>query len=124
MTMTSPDGCTSTFSATVDLIENNVTGRPGFTLSTGTSDTIEDLDWTVYPNPASAETYVEWQAGQAGAYQLQLMDLNGKVIRTLSGKTAQGRHSELLQTADLVPGIYMLRLQTDQGVGVRRLIRQ
>ncbi|MCB0607049.1 MAG: PKD domain-containing protein [Lewinellaceae bacterium] len=124
MTMTSPDGCTSTFSATVDLIENNVTGRPGFTLSTGTSDTIEDLDWTVYPNPASAETYVEWQAGQAGAYQLQLMDLNGKVIRTLSGKTAQGPHSELLQTADLVPGIYMLRLQTDQGVGVRRLIRQ
>lgn len=124
LTITGPDGCTNTFSATIDLIENNIIGRPDFALATASEEPAETLDWKVYPNPAREETRVEWTSGKGGAFTLQLLDLNGKIIWTHRDHAPKGAHSERVDTGQLIPGIYLLRIQTEDGVGVRRFVRQ
>lgn len=67
---------------------------------------------TVYPNPASSEFHIANENVEA----VELLDMNGKNIMTW---VAQNNYP--LPT-DLNPGMYMIRVKTEQSVGLARII--
>jgi PKD repeat protein len=80
----------------------------------------------VYPNPTGAHTRISFTMGAAGAYRLALYDLNGRLVQEIAaGKTlARQALSVELDAARFVKGVYLIRLVTDDGVAVKRLLIQ
>jgi hypothetical protein len=73
------------------------------------------LPLSVYPNPAAAATIVE----TARPARLTLLDLTGRVVRTISAPSR--RHQ--LDVRGLAAGVYVVRCETPDGqIGVRRLV--
>lgn len=75
-------------------------------------------DYRIFPNPTSGgELTVQYSLLQPGKVDLHLFDLIGRSLHQQQlGTQAPGFHEEEIQLpAGLSPGIYRLRLQTNQG---------
>lgn len=80
----------------------------------------QSLTFTVFPNPVS-DGYVQLLFEQpAASVSVMLFDLQGKKVLEHLGKTVNGTFSMAAST--LLPGLYMLTVQTEQGSAVKRLI--
>ncbi len=81
-----------------------------------------------YPNPSERGSRVEFAVAAAEDASLQVIDLQGRVIRTLSsGPTAPGRYLRQWDLADgaghrASPGVYFVRLVTPSLRLTRRLV--
>jgi PKD repeat protein len=98
---------------------------PGTTARTGNpAEAGMETDLAVYPNPTGGNTRITFTAGSAGAYRLALYDLNGRLVQEIAaGKTpARQALSVELDAARFVQGVYLIRLVTDDGVSVKRLL--
>ena len=84
----------------------------------------EDAGIYVFPNPFSNNTVINYKAPQTGMVNIQLYDLNGKLIKQLfSGMMQKGITKQvMLQSLNLAAGTYICRLQTNAGVSERKLI--
>lgn len=69
----------------------------------------EPADVTIYPNPATDAVSINLPE-EGNALTIRLIDLNGKVLRTIFNVT--GSRVEL-NTADLPEGIYAVRIETE-----------
>lgn len=74
----------------------------------------------VYPNPATNHLFVKLK-GHAGTTQLELMNTEGKVLRSMIPDNAESIEMNLSQ---LDAGMYFLRLLTDGNSYVTRFIKQ
>lgn len=59
----------------------------------------------INPNPTSDKTYVSFDGDLSPGGYLQVTDLNGKVMKTMTTKS----HTTILRTADLADGLYFVR---------------
>lgn len=76
----------------------------------------------VYPNPFENRLSVEW--GDAGAFQrLDLVDVQGKVVRSVEIPAGAARLDWSLADAPLSPGLYGVRLSGVRGVEVVKVVR-
>ncbi len=74
---------------------------------------------TLYPNPATHQVTLGY-TGEAQLQKLTIIDMNGKVIRTVSLENFQS--SQRIQTSDLAKGMYFVHIQSDDDVSVQKLI--
>lgn len=72
--------------------------------------------FTVYPNPAKEQL---WLKSQKIVQRLVLYDLLGRPIRRVSGQDATEIQFPL---TDLPPGLYLLQVQTEEGIGTREIL--
>jgi hypothetical protein len=72
---------------------------------------------SIYPNPNKGEFILKSNAGMIGA-QLEILNDLGKVIYTQSISQSQ----EVISLSDLAGGVYMLRLATDEGLVIKKVI--
>jgi hypothetical protein len=74
-----------------------------------------------YPNPASGPVTVEYAVPQdkADGAQLQLYDVLGRRVRTVSVKP--GPHAQRLDVRGLASGVYVLRLTAEGAQQTRKL---
>lgn len=75
-------------------------------------------NFSIYPNPAT--DVVNINAGNLVINSIQITDLNGRVVNTIkvnASSTAQ------VSVADLMSGIYFLTVNTDQGVGTSKIVK-
>lgn len=79
----------------------------------------ELLSSNVFPNPANNTLNVTFESPLGGTYHLN--DLSGKQIRSASFESTN--HLEL-KIEDLPKGIYMLQLQTKNGTGVHKIVKE
>jgi len=86
-------------------------------LSTSTDAVQPAMKWSVYPNPATNQVNVQVSA-PAGSYQLELMSIDGRLMRQWTGND----RVNILNTSDLQPGMYLLRLVTRAGQYTEKLI--
>ena len=73
---------------------------------------------TVSPNPSKGSFLVSIGA-QTTVMGWEMIDLSGKVMRSDRGLAVTDR---LTLETGLLPGAYLLRLMTDDGVAVRRIV--
>ncbi len=78
---------------------------------------------SVFPNPAQGESTVAYQVlGGAQAVAVRVTDLLGREVRTLlDGPQSAGLHELKIASADLAPGIYLVKVQVGDKTATRRL---
>lgn len=86
-------------------------------LSTSTNTLQPAINWSIYPNPATSQVTVQVPK-QTGTYQLELMSIDGRIIR----QWQESNTSTTLNTNDLQPGMYLLRLATAGSQYTEKLI--
>jgi|GEM_PF-505434 len=75
-------------------------------------------NFSIYPNPAT--DVVNVNAGDLLINSVQVTDINGRVINTIN--VALSSTAEI-NVSDLTAGIYFLTVNTDQGVGTSKIIK-
>lgn len=75
----------------------------------------------VYPNPVTDNLNITyWNNGSAG--NIILTDVQGKILMTEKVETTAG--TKVINAAALVPGMYYIKLVTDNGTVVKKVMKQ
>lgn len=104
-------------------------GNSGFSFApcnTGVADgPVAELSLApIAPNPLRGSTRVRFALPRATRASLVLLDVSGRRVRTLADGTLEaGEHAPTLETRDLPPGLYWLRLATPDGTRTRAVVR-
>ncbi|MCS6833872.1 MAG: T9SS type A sorting domain-containing protein, partial [Flammeovirgaceae bacterium] len=77
----------------------------------------------IYPNPVREETTISFGETVVGKVQLELINLNGMVLKEWQLDTLEGR-SKQLHMSDLASGVYLLRIRHDDVLLIKRLTKQ
>jgi hypothetical protein len=79
---------------------------------------------TVFPTPSQDVATVTFTARAADAYQLEVFDLKGVLVQKAVRGTAAANQlvAHHLPVAAYASGVYLVKLQTAQGVVTRRLV--
>jgi hypothetical protein len=81
-----------------------------------------------HPNPFSEDTSIGYDMPRRVRVQLDVIDVNGRVVRTLaSGMAPAGRHSAAWNGSDnagalVGPGIYFIRMRADDFSATRKML--
>jgi len=103
-TVTNSNSCTSDKSNTINVI---ISSLPG----------IDEMDRIIiYPNPTTDNFTVHSPQKSS----IQIIDVRGKIIRTL---TATANRSEI-DISDLPRGLYVIKIDTEKGFVIRKVIKQ
>ncbi len=84
-----------------------------------------NFDFKTYPNPSNGIINIEWNDSESGNVNAQLYDLSGKLIlekNYTSNKTFTNK--EVLDLSNLNVGNYFLKIESDQKVGMEKIILQ
>jgi hypothetical protein len=90
-------------------------------LTTGTNQPVADRV-SVFPNPFGDVLILEVSGLRSGQTELQLLDVNGRLILTRQLNQTDGRIE--LPTSKLAAGTYLLRLANEVGVSAVRVIHR
>jgi Secretion system C-terminal sorting domain len=126
-TLSADNGTTVTATPTAT-ITYTVTGTQfeGCTNTETVTVTVEDcagiseqdaVVFELYPNPATAVVHIQTTSDLA-IEQIELLNNNGQVIRTVSGMTST------IATSDLAAGSYFVRIQHTNGISSMRFIKE
>ncbi len=76
-----------------------------------------------YPNPFNPETTFSFELPYAMDAKLVVYDIQGRVVEQLvDGQMNAGYHQLRYNASDLAAGVYILRLETEMGSQVKRLL--
>lgn len=107
--------------------ERNATSSPTVQEpSVGTTETLAPaLAWELFPNPARDQAEVQLQLTRARPIEIELLDLNGRVIASLyTGKAGAGKWSKAFDLRSYPAATYLIRLSWDEGEESRRFVLQ
>jgi len=77
------------------------------------AESAADAQLLVYPNPINANTIIDVTAAKSQKSQLQIIDMQGRVLNNRSVTLAKGKNAVMLLADGLSQGEYILRLQVD-----------
>lgn len=67
-----------------------------------------------FPNPASGEVTINYSLSKASNVDIEVYDINGKLVKTISEKNAEvGQHNTKIDISALEAGVYMYGVKTD-----------
>ena len=89
-----------------------------FTSVLGTNDYLTSK-FAVYPNPANNVVNFSNDVN-AVVSTVAMADLNGRVVKSTTVNATEGN----ISISDLATGIYMMTITTDQGVAVKKIVKQ
>lgn len=77
----------------------------------------------VGPNPAREEAAVRFGLAEPSEVRLTVLDALGRLVLERAASLGAGDHALPLDPSSWAPGLYLVRLATDEGAAVRTLIR-
>ena len=122
LTITTADGCESTFSI---LISN--TGFMGNAVQaymiSNTEDLHEVIDLNVFPNPASEQLNVSFNMETSMELSFEINTLNGVVLDRFSKEILEGQNLFFIDVNQLPQGIYILTLKNNDLITHKRFVK-
>ena len=110
---TDPSGAQVTFTLLVEVAQVTATER----------NTVLPYQLTSYPNPSSDRVAVHYAVPVAGLIQLTLHDEYGRLIASLATQRhSVGEHILHYQVTGLPPGLYLLRLSTQERTMMHKMV--
>lgn len=81
---------------------------------------------SLYPNPASATTQLQYKVKKAGPVSVELLDGSGTKLRTLLSEAQQekGTYTQALNLSDLPKGTYFYKITTKAGTETKRFVKE
>ncbi len=116
---TDPDG----FRFVVSDGEGGFLGTPMFVAQpfVGTQNIdFKAIDFSVFPNPAGSSVWVAFGQALGSAAQVSLFNMAGQLVR--AENMAAGQERLQIDLDQLPKGIYVVRVETEAGAGVRKLV--
>ncbi|MDO8367794.1 MAG: cadherin-like domain-containing protein [Saprospiraceae bacterium] len=83
---------------------------------------LKEIGFSIFPNPAGSSVWVAFDQALGSAAQISLFNMAGQLVRTEN--MASGQERLQLELTDLPKGIYAVRVQTEAGAGVRKLVAE
>jgi hypothetical protein len=80
------------------------------------------LHFNLFPNPASGQVTVEFNAEEEYSYTIDISELTGRKLTSLQGKTAHGTNTVNVNLEGILPGIYFVMLTCSGEQEVRKLV--
>jgi len=119
-------GTPNVFTATINLSTAEFTGRPAVNLLSAAEDRNPTVPgFKAWPNPVADELVVEFEVRNAtGNCQVGLWSMDGKPLKAIRENARQGLNQIRMDMGDLAPGMYLLRLQTPEGIQTHKVIRR
>ncbi len=72
---------------------------------------------SVSGNPVIGTASVSFSVPSGGTVRLDVFDTTGRLVKTLAdGEVAGGTHSEMMDLSSIPPGVFFLRLTTEEGI--------
>lgn len=124
LTTITEDGCENSFSAIITIGTEGDDGfgaSPTFSLITGTDEVAQLKGLQAAPNPTSGHLRISWNVEQAGDYNWQVFDINGRLVEQLKARSATGIMTTTIDLSNQPSGIYLFRLQTADGIQTLRV---
>lgn len=96
------------------------------TLSTAkTIQETDDVSLNIYPNPTGGNLTVSFVQTEQQKVNISLFDINGRKLNTICDKIYDaGRVDVTYNCSDLLPGIYLIRIQTGNDFITRSVIKK
>ena len=85
-------------------------------MSVGVTDRSAQVNFSVYPNPASNSINILMPTSDFG--QLRLFDISGRVLYTMPINS----EISIVETAQFPSGVYFIQVETQNGIGVQKVI--
>lgn len=84
---------------------------------------ITDNQWKIYPNPSRGQATIEYKLAEASPVHTYLIDLNGKVLKTLLNHHLQqaGNYQQNIDLSNFNSGIYIIIFQSKSGLESRKI---
>lgn len=86
------------------------------------SSTLMLEDLMIYPNPASSEVHVDFDAETTGIAEVCLFDLTGRVVRKTEYQIAEGPNNLSLEVQDVPEGMYLVQVKMGDGRSLEKII--
>ena len=85
---------------------------------------LDKLDLKVMPNPFRGSTKIEYQLSKTLPILIQVMDVNGKVVKVLANNSTQvaGTHQIHLNGSQLQTGVYYISLITSESMVSKKVV--
>lgn len=92
--------------------------------ATGVFQPLENIqNLSVFPNPFAQQITLTFELATPQNVAIQLLNANGQIIQNQDfGQLSGAQNLKIAVTENLAKGIYILKIQTENGVTVRRMI--
>jgi len=79
---------------------------------------------SAYPNPFNDHATISFETFETGIANLRVYDLNGRLVSTLYNKQSEKNviHTVNFNGSKLSPGVYLIRLQSDEGISQQKIV--
>jgi hypothetical protein len=79
-----------------------------------------------YPNPASKQVNIEFLLEKSSSITIEITNVNGNLVQVLEKNHffTKGKHQIGLNIGSIAPGFYLMKIQTEQGNIVKKLLIQ
>ena len=92
--------------------------------SNSTEEIDKIIDTKVFPNPFDRRFTLSFSLLEKENVRIDLYDVMGKIVRTISNKTfTSGDHNVLVEANSLSDGVYFARIQAGNGVKTLRVVK-
>lgn len=89
-----------------------------FATNLSTNDVLSS-EFAVYPNPVN--NVINFNSSvNALVSTVILTDLNGRTVKTVNVNATEGQ----ISVSDLATGMYMMKITTDQGIAIKKIVKQ
>jgi len=95
---------------------------PSVSVATIKDELIGNIDFKVFPNPCSDKFVLEYRSSSNKYPVTDIINLAGSVVKSIILNNNPGLNNTEVDISDLPAGIYFIRIQSDQGIGVNKLI--
>ncbi|MEQ8706668.1 MAG: M12 family metallo-peptidase [Phaeodactylibacter sp.] len=86
------------------------------------NDLSKGAGFRIFPNPAQDLVHLQYRATDAGAVEVELLDLMGRTLQAFTEQAATGANTFPIQTNQLPEGTYLIRLTQDGRQFVERAV--
>ena len=83
----------------------------------------EDFNLSVFPNPATNQVTLSYQLANSSISTIELFDVLGNKISSLSLAKSAGKHQTIINTENLSKGAYLIKLSSEKGNSSKLIIK-
>jgi len=84
---------------------------------------IQKNDLLLFPNPVNDELKISYKAGEAGVLNLEIIDMQGKVVLQQSLSGQNGNNLFTINVTQLLHGLYLCRVQNSNQIENLKFIK-
>ncbi len=93
-------------------------------ITSSTGEATESISMEVFPNPFTSDLVIDLNLASASDIQLELLDMSGRILHQEKQNAFAGSQQIIIDNlSHLSAGVYLLKVQTEQGAVYQKLIK-